>query len=362
MADGVEPEEENPFSFKNFVQTKHTDEETTKAESKIKDKSFSGKKGHSSRGRNNVFVAEVPFPDVDDSDKMVENGETSLAVVSSKPDGTKDHSMSNPFSFKNFVSRDKDVASKKKRVLQIIGDEVHEIKPTPTQGTHNDDNSQYLFGFTPPGSGSESSDDEAEADRHDSAHNHSPKSGSVNYFVAPAESSHSQLVLIEELNQLREDNERLKKEVEEITTSRDYEKKKVTVLQNKLKMIEKREADETAALENMVQMVEKNLELTTQRALRAETTVTKLKEEIKQVKADTVPMATYQQLLNTHHSTLNAVKEKSLSAADEMATTARRAEQALRDLYSGVETLKFVSSQLNYIDRITEVPKHPEDT
>ncbi|XP_032235973.1 endosome-associated-trafficking regulator 1 isoform X2 [Nematostella vectensis] len=287
---------------------------------------------------------------------------STLSLTMRRSNGTKDHSMSNPFSFKNFVSRDKDVASKKKRVLQIIGDEVHEIKPTPTQGTHNDDNSQYLFGFTPPGSGSESSDDEAEADRHDSAHNHSPKSGSVNYFVAPAESSHSQLVLIEELNQLREDNERLKKEVEEITTSRDYEKKKVTVLQNKLKMIEKREADETAALENMVQMVEKNLELTTQRALRAETTVTKLKEEIKQVKADTVPMATYQQLLNTHHSTLNAVKEKSLSAADEMATTARRAEQALRDLYSGVETLKFVSSQLNYIDRITEVPKHPEDT
>ena len=34
-------------------------------------------------------------------------------------------------------------------------------------------------------------------------------------------------------------------------------------MQRKLKKIEKREADETAALENMVQMVEKNLELTT---------------------------------------------------------------------------------------------------
>jgi len=34
-------------------------------------------------------------------------------------------------------------------------------------------------------------------------------------------------------------------------------------LQRKLAKIEKREADETAALENMVHMVEKNLELTT---------------------------------------------------------------------------------------------------
>ena len=38
-------------------------------------------------------------------------------------------------------------------------------------------------------------------------------------------------------------------------------------LQKKLAKIEKREADETAALENMVQMVEKNLELTTVRRM-----------------------------------------------------------------------------------------------
>jgi len=38
---------------------------------------------------------------------------------------------------------------------------------------------------------------------------------------------------------------------------------RVVSLQKKLAKIEKREADETAALENMVHMVEKNLELTT---------------------------------------------------------------------------------------------------
>ena len=38
---------------------------------------------------------------------------------------------------------------------------------------------------------------------------------------------------------------------------------RVVSLQRKLAKIEKREADETAALENMVHMVEKNLELTT---------------------------------------------------------------------------------------------------
>lgn len=42
---------------------------------------------------------------------------------------------------------------------------------------------------------------------------------------------------------------------------------RIISLQKKLAKIEKREADETAALENMVQMVEKNLELTTVRGM-----------------------------------------------------------------------------------------------
>ena len=42
-----------------------------------------------------------------------------------------------------------------------------------------------------------------------------------------------------------------------------YKYNRIVSLQKKLAMIEKREADETAALENMVQMVEKNLELST---------------------------------------------------------------------------------------------------
>ena len=43
---------------------------------------------------------------------------------------------------------------------------------------------------------------------------------------------------------------------------------RIISLQKKLAKIEKREADETAALENMVQMVEKNLELTTVREMQ----------------------------------------------------------------------------------------------
>jgi len=41
-------------------------------------------------------------------------------------------------------------------------------------------------------------------------------------------------------------------------------------------------------------------------------------------------METYQQLLDTHHSTLTSIKAKSRAASDEMVLAARRAEQALR--------------------------------
>ncbi|XP_031571059.1 endosome-associated-trafficking regulator 1-like isoform X3 [Actinia tenebrosa] len=285
----------------------------------------------------------------------------SASMVVQRASGGNKESANNPFSFKNFVSKEKDVASKKKRVLQIIGDEVHEVKSVSSHGRQdNGDSSQYVFGFTPPGSDCSDSENELE-DKHNSVNNcQSPDSGSVHYVVASAGSSHSQLMIIEELNQLREDNKRLLKEVEDMTSSRDSERKKVLALQKKLTMIEKREADETAALENMVHLVEQNLELTTKRALKAEAQVNKLKEELKTYKTESVPMQTYQQLVDTHHSTLNAIKAKSRSASDEMVIAARRAEQALRDLYSGVDTLRIVSSELNYIDRITEI-EPPKD-
>jgi len=168
-------------------------------------------------------------------------------------------------------------------------------------------------------------------------------------------------MVIEELNQLKEENERLRRDLQESNQARDEEKKRVVSLQRKLAKIEKREADETAALENMVHMVEKNLELTTQRALRAEATVAKLKEEVTILKTESVPIATYNQLLDANHCTMTAVRDKSRAAADQMNVAAKNAEQAVRQLLSGVDTLKFISQQLDTIDRITEVHVHPED-
>lgn len=83
-------------------------------------------------------------------------------------------------------------------------------------------------------------------------------------------------------------------------------------------------------------------------------------EEVNILKTESVPIATYNQLLDANHYTMTAVKDKSKAAADQMNIAAKNAEQAVRQLLTGVDTLKFISQQLESIDRITDVHVHSE--
>jgi len=258
----------------------------------------------------------------------------------------------NPFSFKNFLSDD--LASRNKRVLQIIDDEVQEVTSALESASPNGEQ------FDTKTDSVSETDSDSESENASCAQ--SPVSGSVHYFIAPLESSKAQDLVVEELNQLKEENEKLRRELKASKEAREQDKNRITSLQKKLAKIEKREADETAALENMVQMVEKNLELTTQRALRAEATVSKLQEEVNILKAESVPIATYNQLLDANESTMVAVRDKSRAASDQMNAAAKNAGQAISQLLAGVDTLKFISHQLQSIDRITNVHVHSDDT
>ena len=55
----------------------------------------------------------------------------------------------------------------------------------------------------------------------------------------------------------------------------------MTHLLHEVKKLQRREADETATLENMVQQVEANLQTSTERALKAESVISKQKQDIK---------------------------------------------------------------------------------
>ncbi|XP_015778380.1 PREDICTED: serologically defined colon cancer antigen 3 homolog isoform X2 [Acropora digitifera] len=282
----AEATENNPFSFKSFVKSKEPKIEKSH-EQKIS-------KNHPLNQRKEKIIEdESPFPEVS----------TSLD----------------------------DLASRNKRVLQIIDDEVQEVTSALESASPNGEQ------FDTKTDSVSETDSDSESENASCAQ--SPVSGSVHYFIAPLESSKAQDLVVEELNQLKEENEKLRRELKASKEAREQDKNRITSLQKKLAKIEKREADETAALENMVQMVEKNLELTTQRALRAETTVSKLKEEVSILKTESIPIATYNQLLDANESTMIAVRDKSRAASDQMNAAAKNAGQAIRYDHVHVVTL-----------------------
>ncbi|XP_068725490.1 endosome-associated-trafficking regulator 1-like [Montipora capricornis] len=334
----AESTNDNPFSFKSFVKLKDPKGRNKQEQGNSKSSPLNERKGK-------IIEEESPFPEV--------------GAPACDNDQKKDI---NPFSYKKFL--EDDFASRNKRVLQIIDDEVHEVKSAQENVSQP---GQKIVGVVQiDGKVDTKSQSESETDSDSESESassvQSPLSGSINYFIAPLDSSKAQDLMVEELNQLKEENEKLRNEIKEFKEAREQDKNRITNLQKKLVKIEKREADETAALENMVQMVEKNLEITTQRALRAEATVTKLREEVNILKTESVPIATYNQLLDANESTMVAVRDKSRAAADQMNTAAKNAGQAISQLLAGVDTLKFISQQLQSIDRITNVHVHSDDT
>lgn len=332
----------NPFSFKTFVKSK---KETKSPKIKKNQDKQNSKDSPLNSRKGEICIEESPFPEVNNP---------------AHADDSKEDA--NPFSFKNFLSDD--MASRNKRILKIIDDEVHEVKTVEGNITEDKSGSGAEVkdgGKVVDKTDTDSTGSDTDSDSEQVSTDRSPVSGSVHYFIAPLDSSKAQAMVIEELNQLKEENEKLRRDLKACNQAREEERKRIVTLQKKLIKIEKREADETAALENMVQMVEKNLELTTQRARKAEATVTQLKEEVKILKTESVPIATYNQLLDANQCTMAAVRDKSRAAADQMNAAAKKAELAISQLLSGVDTLKFISQQLDSIDRITDVHVPSDD-
>lgn len=119
----------------------------------------------------------------------------------------------------------------------------------------------------------------------------------------------------------------------------------------------KKEFEETATLENVVHMVEENLKLSTLRAVKAEATVAKLKDDIKFLKEDMVPRAKYDQLVEEYEYTLESIRRKSRDTAKLMRVASDKTEPIVKELLAGVSSLRFFAEQFESIDKIAEV--HP---
>uniref|UniRef100_A0A9J7Z7X0 Endosome-associated-trafficking regulator 1 n=1 Tax=Cyprinus carpio carpio TaxID=630221 RepID=A0A9J7Z7X0_CYPCA len=83
--------------------------------------------------------------------------------------------------------------------------------------------------------------------------------------------------------QLREENSLLRKQVKELLRRSESDSKRIKQLTDELHSKKLQEEREAKALETMVQSVEQNLQLMTKRAVKAENSIKKFKQEIQQL-------------------------------------------------------------------------------
>lgn len=241
----------------------------------------------------------------------------------------------NPYSFQNFTTYS--VGNRKPgRKLQIIDDE--------------DDSSSSSNEILPSNQPCKSEDDKFTGIRDDTGlldHSYDSDSNSE---------ESEQLMKIEKLSKenmsLRND---LAKVRDEFLEYRRTANKRVTGLQKELEKVRKKEAEETRDLDNVVQMVEENLQKTTTRATNAEATVAKLKEEVRSLRESGVSREQYDALVLEHNQLLSTVQEKSRNVAQLMRTAAEKTEPHVKQLQSGMASLRFFAQQFDDICKVTEL-------
>ena len=357
----VPPPDKNPFSFKNFVSRRVQGEDEDVIKVKKAPKKAKGK--HTDPA--------VPFPEVGDP----KNGED------------------NPFSFKKFASKQSQRKRAEGSSSDSEGGEDHTYnllakKMPESASTEQSPKSQHPksepFGITPRGarSDSESSteggpvalveplgpiplvtanvpppplviaadtstidDDESSDDQEEGP-------------LAPPPilrlASEPSAELLMELSKLRAENEELKRNLEKAMTEAQKEKKVNTTLKKKIKNLEKKEAEDTKALADMVQKVEENLVLSATRAATAESTIGKLKQEILSLQVQ-LAQANPANIQRHYEEILGGVREKTAYASQRLMVAAQNADRSVRDLMSGVETLKNIAEVMEFVDRIAVV-------
>ncbi|KAL4646510.1 serologically defined colon cancer antigen 3 isoform X2 [Arapaima gigas] len=159
---------------------------------------------------------------------------------------------------------------------------------------------------------------------------------------------------------LREENVQLRKHVKELQQKSEADSCRIQHLMEELHKRRMQEEKEAQDLETMVHSVERNLQLMTKRAMKAENSVSKLKQEILQLQGQLEGYRTENEKLRVREAaTLNNVKQKALLAAEHLSKAASNAETSIKQLLTGAATLNLVSQMLYSIDNISDL--HEED-
>lgn len=158
------------------------------------------------------------------------------------------------------------------------------------------------------------------------------------------------------LQQVKLENQQLKKTVVELRQESLRNQARASELSAELQQWRQRDQQEALDLETMVQSVEHNLRVMTKRALKAEATVAKLKTDLKQLQVRVEQVEAENSSLRASESELVlTMKQNAQTASERLQETASHAHDSVRRLLSEAESLRFVSELLRSIDRMSSV-------
>lgn len=153
-----------------------------------------------------------------------------------------------------------------------------------------------------------------------------------------------------------EENDHLKRKILELQKLNESQTERVKHFERKLEEKILEEQKEAQDLESMVQQVEANLQMMTKRAAKAESNVTKLKQEVTllQIQLNTYK-AENEALRRGETAGMNAVKQNANLALENLHKAVSGAQTSIKQLLSGADALNLVAELLRSIDKIAEV-------
>ncbi|KAK2838232.1 hypothetical protein Q5P01_015444 [Channa striata] len=154
------------------------------------------------------------------------------------------------------------------------------------------------------------------------------------------------------VQQLREENVMLRRTVRELQMRSDANERRVLDLSEELLQRRRQEEKEAQDLESMVQSVEQNLHLMTKRAVKAESSVSKLKVELVEVESLRLEN---DHLKKAESQVVMTMKQNAQLASEYLNKTASHAHLSVSRLLEEAESLRLVSQLLQSIDKISSL-------
>ncbi|KAK2901534.1 endosome-associated-trafficking regulator 1 [Channa argus] len=158
------------------------------------------------------------------------------------------------------------------------------------------------------------------------------------------------------IQQLKEENMLLRRTIRELQRRLDANERRVLELSEELLQRRRQEEKEAEDLENMVQSVEQNLHLMTKRAVKAESSVSKMKVELQQLQVEVESLRSKNDRLKTEESqVVMTMRQNAQLASEYLNKTASHAHSSISRLLEEAESLRLVSQLLKSIDKISNL-------